>query len=727
MAELPATDWIDGALAELKSVTVARERYVSAWLGIFIYDLLATLPQEQKYIWTQKVSWIKVLYLLTRYVALLHGVFSASMIFASVSAAACEKVWWFEVDGGLLIVYFSALILAVRVYAIYARSRSILLLLLVLLAGEAVMFIYCATLVQEIAVIINFHGCLASGRRVEDEKIGGAVFIAPLIFDSVVLILTLRRSISLKRLSGSHFPLVSRIVSTGTFYFAVITASNLVNVVIFSLPSTSPSLKSFHLAGSEALTAIASCRLVFSLFSPPTPTPLLRDERDFADADCIKPSVSSTRSPRSFGGVDENGIQLDAMAAAPARIAQSASARIDDKFDLSVDPEASTRPFGDVLPEDDDGIEAGERRGTSIRRVKETHELAFSKTNSMASAAPGPPANSPPGAPPSDFGSLESLRHITTARQRYISAWIAIFMFDLLALLPDERKYIWQSKKWTPLKVLYLLSRYVALVHQVFSSSMVFFAIPASVCEKAWWFEPVGGMIIVYLSAIIMSVRVSAIYDRNIRVIGIWSAPLSFDLVILLFTTYRCLAIAEVSGHQTSLVRKILSTGVFYFAVITASNLVNVILTSLPDASPSLKTFHTAASDALTSIMCSRLVLSLFSPTSMSFVSDQVFGSRKSDSKPSRSTGSSSGGGGQHGSREPPGIELEPAPTNRVESPFDRHGGFVFNATAHDSTPATRPFAEAVTVGESRSGSSGGGKEVARRHGIRVTRETVTS
>lgn len=114
--------------------------------------------------------------------------------------------------------------------------------------------------------------------------------------------------------------------------------------------------------------------------------------------------------------------------------------------------------------------------------------------------------------------------------------------------------------------------------------------------------------------------------------------------------------VTTAAGTRMPLMRKVLSTGVFYFVVITMSNLTNVVLYSreptrfspeiraewtrlislflpppsrtlctVPSVSPSLQTFHTAASDAITSIMCSRLVLALFSPDSMSFVSERLF------------------------------------------------------------------------------------------------------
>lgn len=98
-------------------------------------------------------------------------------------------------------------------------------------------------------------------------------------------------------------------------------------------------------------------------------------------------------------------------------------------------------------------------------------------------------------------------------------------------------------------------SRYTALAHQLFSTMMVLLDIPSNVCSKGWWFSVVGGMLVVlcgYLSlpstgllskvtesegstdfwflpcetklscgAIIMTIRVNAIYDRNCYVLAL--------------------------------------------------------------------------------------------------------------------------------------------------------------------------------------------------------------
>ncbi|GAA5899845.1 DUF6533 domain-containing protein [Sporobolomyces salmoneus] len=375
----------------------------------------------------------------------------------------------------------------------------------------------------------------------------------------------------------------------------------------------------------------------------------------------------------------------------------------------------------------------------------------------------------PPALTPALLSSLLDLRSTVHAQQKYMTAWLGIFLFDLVITLPDERKYIWNNK-WTPLKVLYLLNRYTSLVYQVFAASMILFSIPTTVCDRAWWFQIVGGMLSVYICALIMAIRVAAIYDRNIYVIiflgvllagelavfifcvtvqeafqlppmvskivdfngcmiksredryekigaAVWSAPLGFDFVALILTLYRCFKVSTFSGSKTPLVRKILSTGIFYFVIITVSNLANVVLFSLPSASPSLNTFHAVASSAITSIMCSRMVLSLFSPNSMSFVLERLL--RSSGTKhrvPGHHGGASTGnfgGGGRSGaigvlvSKE--GIELSPTingtGTGSSSPRFAFSRAFPMDGDSKDDF-TTRPFEEAFVV--ENEGDAGG-------------------
>ncbi|GAA5982304.1 hypothetical protein JCM5350_006135 [Sporobolomyces pararoseus] len=330
------------SLLDLKQITWARQRYVAAWLGIFLFDLVVTLPEERKYIWNNKWTPLKVLYLLNRYIALAHQIFSFIMIFAAIASSLCHRAWWFEVVGGMIVVYLCALIMSIRIIAIYDRNLLVMGLLGLMLAGEAAVFIYCATLLRAfqlpafVAQVIGFHGCIAGSRKIQYEKIGGAVWSAPLTFDLVALSLTVFRCFKISQVTGGRrTPLVRKILSTGIFYFAVITASNCVNVVLYSLPSVSPSLQTFHTAASDAITSIMCSRLVLSLFSP--------DSMSFV-SERFMTSHSTAQKNRGRISAHDNkdGIELSKTSASPQLFSNSSPF-------IKISDLEQARPFEEAL------------------------------------------------------------------------------------------------------------------------------------------------------------------------------------------------------------------------------------------------------------------------------------------------------------------------------------------------------------------------------------------
>ncbi|GAA6059193.1 hypothetical protein JCM10212_005538 [Sporobolomyces blumeae] len=286
-----------------------------------------------------------------------------------------------------------------------------------------------------------------------------------------------------------------------------------------------------------------------------------------------------------------------------------------------------------------------------------------------------PPAFGGSGVPPSGSDPFEYLRDLTTARKRYIST------------LAAERKHIWNAR-WTWIKVFFLINRYWALIFVNFSAAMVLVSVPWHVCQRTAWLLPIGGMLIVCACSVIMGIRVAAIYNKKPSIVfslvllfsagvavlavcasqyrpfqlppfvqqatgfagcivqqkdgaikiapGGWIAPLVLDTVVLVLTLSRIVYFKRHAG-ALGILRRIFETDTFYFAVITASNLCNAILFSLPNASPSLQTFHAFAADCLTSIMCSRLVLALFDPTSRASISTSTPSETRSPSAFKRS------------------------------------------------------------------------------------------
>ncbi|PPQ74328.1 hypothetical protein CVT24_000430 [Panaeolus cyanescens] len=97
-------------------------------LVVFICDLFYTLPDEVEYIWKAKWSLPKVLYLMTRYWGIL--------------VVGCKAAIWFDIIGNSVVSPLVGVVLGLRIYALYGRSKKVLYFVTFLVACETGAQIY---------------------------------------------------------------------------------------------------------------------------------------------------------------------------------------------------------------------------------------------------------------------------------------------------------------------------------------------------------------------------------------------------------------------------------------------------------------------------------------------------------------------------------------------------------------------------------------------------------
>ncbi|GAA5829357.1 hypothetical protein JCM5353_004051 [Sporobolomyces roseus] len=264
-------------LAQLKQDLQSALRYLIVWLAILLFDYCATLPQEIKYIWPSKWSPLKVLFLLLRYWTIIDQIVSTVLILGTVHIPSdvCAYMYKFETWGGLLVIFLSSLILSLRVVSICEKSYKVAAVLSVLLVIELAWMIGSQTqlvalkLPTFIADTIGWHGCLAVGDVGFRDSIASSFWAAPLLFDTVILGITLHKIITMQRHAGGKIPILQRVLKSNVLYFAALATTNLVSVALSA--QSRASIKSFNSPASLALTGIMTCRLVLVLFEPSNP------------------------------------------------------------------------------------------------------------------------------------------------------------------------------------------------------------------------------------------------------------------------------------------------------------------------------------------------------------------------------------------------------------------------------------------------------------------------
>jgi len=105
--------------------TIVDYAQVSAF-ALFYYDFLITLHLEIQLVWRSAWSYTKILFLLSRYIVAVLGYFVFyNQVFLDVGADGCQ--WASRVEAWLLAagLGFSEIVLAIRTWAVWNRSRWI--------------------------------------------------------------------------------------------------------------------------------------------------------------------------------------------------------------------------------------------------------------------------------------------------------------------------------------------------------------------------------------------------------------------------------------------------------------------------------------------------------------------------------------------------------------------------------------------------------------------------
>ncbi|GAA6038847.1 hypothetical protein JCM8097_002925 [Rhodosporidiobolus ruineniae] len=290
---------------DLEDLDDALQLFATAavfWLGIVVWDTLATFPREYKYMWRAKWSFLKVAFLVNRYWLLTSMVVRIWLVKSTISAGAslsaliwetlltilglvdlCTRIAGLHPASTTITIAACGCILGIRLYALYDRSRKILVLLAVLLFAELSIMIGVAS--QSRAIVFppssphTFTGCMAR----QPQRLSPRYWSACLAFESACLgLLVYRVRIVLRRKSGP-LPILTVLLRHGLFYFVAVFFSGLANIIFYTQPN--PAWRIFNVPGSAALMSLMASRLTLSLHA----------SKDYLFT-CVSPSLPLAQS-----------------------------------------------------------------------------------------------------------------------------------------------------------------------------------------------------------------------------------------------------------------------------------------------------------------------------------------------------------------------------------------------------------------------------------------------
>ncbi|KAH7903784.1 hypothetical protein BJ138DRAFT_1131240 [Hygrophoropsis aurantiaca] len=120
---------VDEMISFIRDTATARYCMLAATV-LYVYDLVTTLDKEVDLVWTRSRSFLQVLYIINRYVALFDCLFNSSVFLyqgTNLTNSLCENWLKFQSGAAIVIVTVVQTILVIRLWAMYGRNRWILI------------------------------------------------------------------------------------------------------------------------------------------------------------------------------------------------------------------------------------------------------------------------------------------------------------------------------------------------------------------------------------------------------------------------------------------------------------------------------------------------------------------------------------------------------------------------------------------------------------------------
>jgi hypothetical protein len=218
-------------LSEIARAVQTYGNLTVASTAVLIYDCCITFGLEVELIWKAKFSLVTVLYLLSRYLAIFAT--SVTMYFyfgPAPPTSVCTILDRVSAWSLLICICVAHLILLVRTYALWFKSKVVLYGLVLLFSTAFaidcwIMALFMSSRTFAPAPLPIWPGCFPSS----NSSVGIYDYVTVIIYESVILFLTLYSGY--KRFRHSATPLLVILYRDGVLFFSLLFALSLGNVL----------------------------------------------------------------------------------------------------------------------------------------------------------------------------------------------------------------------------------------------------------------------------------------------------------------------------------------------------------------------------------------------------------------------------------------------------------------------------------------------------------------
>jgi len=240
-----------------------------AFVTLLCYDYFLTFGREVEFIWKEGFNKGKVLFFFNRYVPILDLIgLMNSYVNRSIHDPDGKKFCspFFHIDSwvGFCSIFAVNLLLLLRTYAIWRKSKVILVGLSTLLAlcmmATAGAAIYADVVVQSFPVPGNVRPCVTG---FDNTDVLYAIWVSSIVWDTTILVLSLVKIVPLSHTKVIGARVVGLLIKDGVLYFAVLFLVSIGNVIVLELAP--PALKIMLFTFYRVMLSILGSRIILNL------------------------------------------------------------------------------------------------------------------------------------------------------------------------------------------------------------------------------------------------------------------------------------------------------------------------------------------------------------------------------------------------------------------------------------------------------------------------------
>ncbi|KAF6766688.1 hypothetical protein DFP72DRAFT_997781 [Ephemerocybe angulata] len=234
--------------------------------AVVLWDWFISLPREYRFVWRTRWTPVKLAYLFCRYWVITVVPYLLYCFVVDHSRETCERIFRIPVALAMWNQVGSEFVLLIRTYAFFSRNVYVLWFLLSALSGVVAYQLYVDTtqmlLLPFFKPPFDKGPCLPMSKPHSAHLLG--FFVAPLLFDTVVTLMTVWKAFHIRRRNGGpNSRLIQTFLREGVFYYILISIANLINGIFYLQPRQV--ISAINIPLSVMLGPVLACRLILDL------------------------------------------------------------------------------------------------------------------------------------------------------------------------------------------------------------------------------------------------------------------------------------------------------------------------------------------------------------------------------------------------------------------------------------------------------------------------------